>query len=150
MSETESPNAFPAKVVKVVDNFTIVINRGSAEGVKSTQRFLVYALGEELSDPDTGAPLGTLEIVKGVASAKHVQEHMATLVSDETKSHITRRTIRRTDPFSGFKSHIYSSLSAWYPGMEGLGGNVEVIEMPGEDKTMPFEGVNVTDLVKPI
>jgi len=48
--------------------------------------FVVYAEGEELTDPDTGESLGTLEIVRGRAYAKHVQKRLTTLRSRETRS----------------------------------------------------------------
>lgn len=75
-----------AKVVKILNQFEVVINRGSEAGVSENDVFLVYALGEEVKDPDTGESLGKLEIVRGRAKVTHVQETMATLRSIETKS----------------------------------------------------------------
>lgn len=52
------------KVIKVVDDYQIVINRGSESGITLGSRFLIFGGGEELRDPDTGENLGMLEIVR--------------------------------------------------------------------------------------
>jgi hypothetical protein len=71
------------KVVKVLNAFEVVINLGSRDGVSTDDEFVVYAEGEELTDPDTGESLGTLEIVRGQAFAKHVQDKITTLRSKQ-------------------------------------------------------------------
>lgn len=71
------------KVIKVIDNFQIVINRGSEHGISIGDRFLVFGAGEQLSDPDTGESLGMLELVRGKARVVHVQPKICTLASDE-------------------------------------------------------------------
>jgi hypothetical protein len=72
-----------AKVVKVVDKYTIVINAGTDKGVRIGKQFLVVGLGEAIIDPDTKESLGELEIVRGKGRVTHVQERMATLKSAE-------------------------------------------------------------------
>jgi hypothetical protein len=72
-----------AKVVKVIDRYTIVINAGSDKGLGVGKRFLIVGLGETIVDPDTKESLGELEIVRGKARVTHVQERMATLESAE-------------------------------------------------------------------
>ena len=52
--------AWEAKVV-TVDGSTCIINAGSAAGVKSGTRFLIFRKGAELTDPDTGESLGAKE-----------------------------------------------------------------------------------------
>lgn len=84
-----------AKVVKVIDAFRVVINRGRADGVSSGDRYLVYQIGEELTDPDTEESLGRVEIVKGGGEVTHVQERMATV-----ESYRTERVAVRA-PFAG-------------------------------------------------
>jgi curli biogenesis system outer membrane secretion channel CsgG len=49
-----------AKVVMMKDG-QVVINGGSETGVKAGERFVVYRLGEEMTDPDTGESLGAEE-----------------------------------------------------------------------------------------
>ncbi|MEH7850189.1 hypothetical protein [Rhizobium laguerreae] len=86
---------FP-RVIKVIDDYNIVINRGSEHKVALNSRFLVFGAGEQLSDPDTGEDLGVLELVRGKARVTHVQAKISTLTSDEFA--ITpgkKRTIKR-------------------------------------------------------
>ena len=68
-----------AKVAKVLEQASIVINKGSKDGVNVGQNFVLYQPGEEIFDPDNGASLGLLEHVKGRATAIHVQEQMSIL-----------------------------------------------------------------------
>ena len=50
---------FPARVVEIIDEFRVVINRGEKDGVKRGQRFMIYGLGPDLTDPDTGDDLAS-------------------------------------------------------------------------------------------
>jgi hypothetical protein len=78
------------RIVKVINDFDIVINKGSNDGVSEYMNFLVYELGDEIIDPVTNKSLGTLEIAKGKFRVKHIQESLTTLESDEydiEKSH---------------------------------------------------------------
>ena len=73
-----------ARVVYVLnDGMKVVINRGIEQGVKVGDRYLIYALGEEMIDPETEESLGRLEVVKGRGKVVHVQEKMATVESIE-------------------------------------------------------------------
>jgi hypothetical protein len=55
---------FPAKIVSRTDKI-VTINRGDGTGVEKGQLWDVFALGEEMKDPDTGASLGHEEIAAG-------------------------------------------------------------------------------------
>jgi hypothetical protein len=130
-----APRGFPAQVVKLADynGNKLVVNRGSIDGVKLGARFLVYMLSdEELTDPETGEPLGQLEIVRGRGVVSHVQERIATLEPEPVKA--SRRLIHRQNPFS--------ILGA-------LGGREEVIEEP-EQRRGEFDDAHVGDRIKPI
>lgn len=76
---------FPGRVAEVLDEYRFVLNRGRRDGVHESDRFVVYSLGEEITDPETGDSLGHLEITKGTAEVIHVQEKMSTLISADTK-----------------------------------------------------------------
>lgn len=52
---------FPAKVVGYTLGI-VTFNRGSGSGVVEGQSWRVYATGDQMTDPDTGAPLGREEI----------------------------------------------------------------------------------------
>jgi hypothetical protein len=121
------------KVAKVIDEHTLVLTVGRTDGVEVGQRFLVYAIGEEIEDPDSGAPLGRLEIVKGYGKATHVQEQICTISSDMKAA--PSRTIRRT------KTSPYSTLSM-------LAGQEIEETLPPEK--VPFDNPQVGDLARQI
>jgi len=83
------------KVVSVVSPFQIVINAGAEAGLRMKQRVMIYAIGEMISDPDSGEELERLEIVKGTGRIIHLQGKISTVKSDmveETPRHIKRQT----------------------------------------------------------
>lgn len=57
------------RVIKIIDDKTIVINAGENDGIKSGNKFQIYAVGEHVIDPETKEDLGTLNTVKEVVSA---------------------------------------------------------------------------------
>jgi len=57
---------FPPVVTEVTGSGSFVVNRGG-NTVKVDDRFEVFALGDMLVDPDTGADLGRLESTVGIA-----------------------------------------------------------------------------------
>ena len=65
---TETPllspkGTFPAAVVKVIDDYKLVMNRGEQNGIREGQRMMVYRIDdEEILDPHTGESLGFLEL----------------------------------------------------------------------------------------
>lgn len=89
-----------AKVAKILEQGNLVITKGTKDGVKVGQTFIIYQPGEEIFDPDTGGSLGMLELVKGRAEVAHVQESMSILQREQ-------RTPERTKTLS----EIMSTLS---------------------------------------
>ncbi|HEY3398870.1 MAG TPA: hypothetical protein VGM19_14540 [Armatimonadota bacterium] len=93
---------FPATVVKVVDHYHVVINRGAEDGVVNGQRFLIYQVSdEEILDPETGEYLGKLEIVRGSGTVSHLQAKISTVMSDRTREK-TRVVTSRRRPLNGW------------------------------------------------
>jgi len=122
-------------VAKVVDDFTLVLNRGFSHGVKEGARFLIYGLGDEIRDPETKETLGKLEIVRGIGVALHVQESICTVQSAKSRRPApTVRTIKK-DP-----------RGAW----AFLSGEETVEERQGEPSLVPFDNPQVGDIAKPI
>jgi hypothetical protein len=83
------------KVVDIISPFQIILNCGNEDGVINGQRFIIYAIGKVIIDPDTGDDLETLEIVKGKGKIIHLQNKICTLESiefNETPTTVTRRT----------------------------------------------------------
>jgi len=62
------------KVAEIIDEYTVVINRGHEHGVEEDMRFVIYDPGEEIKDPDTGKSLGKFEYVKAKVEVVNVQE----------------------------------------------------------------------------
>lgn len=126
------------KVAKVRNEYSLVLNKGSKDGIKSGQRFLIYSLGEEIIDPDTQKSLGQLEIVKGTGKVTHLQPTMATIQSDmKTPLSKSIRRIKKKDPFG-------------IGGIASMFGTNEVIEETLPTETVPFENPELNDIAKPI
>lgn len=56
---------------------------------------MIYAIGDMITDPDSGEELERLEIVKGIGRVVHLQGKISTVESDvveETPRHIKRST----------------------------------------------------------
>lgn len=60
------------KVIKIIDDETIVINAGSLHGIKEGDKFEIYQDGEEIKDPETGEILGMLDTIKEQVEAVNV------------------------------------------------------------------------------
>lgn len=85
-----------ATVAHVIDKYKVVINRGSDQGVKEGDTYLIYAIGPDLIDPETNESLGPLEVVRGRAVVQHVQEKVSTLETvDFEETPGTRKIIKR-------------------------------------------------------
>lgn len=125
--------AITGKVISIQDDETIVINKGSQDGVSMSCRFLIYNLGEELFDPDTNESLGVLEIVCGVGKPAHIQEKMTTLVTSKTITKKPKKVIKTNDRYSGL-----------------FGTSTVEEEYDPEVITVPFEGVKEGSMVKQI
>lgn len=83
-----------AKVLKVLSDYEIVINIGRDGGVEKGDSVRVYAIGDMITDPETGEEYERLEIVRGNGKVTHVQQKISTVLSSETRPAPTK--IRRT------------------------------------------------------
>lgn len=123
-------NIIAGKVVKVCNDIgAVVINKGFADGVTLNNRFLIYRLGEEIFDPDTGESLGKLELVCGEGKPIHIQEHLTTLSSAKYETQKKKIVVKRNTLI--------------------FGGDVEETYDP-ETIQIPFENVEVGTLVRQI
>lgn len=133
-NNTESQHSFgPPTVAKVVDSYTLVVNRGADQGIKKGMRALVYSLGEELFDPVTRHSLGQLEIVRGTGVVTHVQPLMCTVVSDQVEKGRATKILRRKN----------SSLARAMM----IDGDEEIVETE-PDRRLPFERPELGDRVR--
>lgn len=126
----EHQSARAAFVLHVFDEgYKVAINKGSADGLKIGDRYLVYGMGPQFSDPVTGEDLGELEVVRGRGIVTHVQERMSTLKSTETRIRKSRKRTVET-------------------GVNIFGR--EVIEETPEPEQVPFDSARSGDLAKPV
>lgn len=77
------------RVITVIDSETVVINKGSSDGITQNDKFVIYELLEEFRDPMTEKNLGRLRLKKGTAKIYDIQENMTIIVSNVYKN-ITR------------------------------------------------------------
>lgn len=74
---------YPARILSKLDRI-VTISRGEGSGVSSGQIWEVFALGEELIDPDTGASLGREELKVGQVRITRInpKTSQAEIISD--------------------------------------------------------------------
>ncbi|MEG3436195.1 hypothetical protein V0288_03610 [Pannus brasiliensis CCIBt3594] len=165
---TEKPllspkGTFPAQVVKVIDDYRLVINRGESNGIAEGQRMLVYNTSEEeITDPQTGESLGYLELVRGTGTITFVQEKISILQSDKTNN----RKSRLLELLIDEQSTPTAPPLAKYMQKIVLGSNREEDKKPIAElidrellnklllrelsETLPFENPQIGDSVRPI
>lgn len=95
--------AIEGKVAKILDDQTLVLNVGKAQGVEQGMVFCVYAPVEDVTDPDTGESLGTWEAVKGYVQATHPQDRLAVCRAFSPK------TVRKSEAPEDRGTHTLSS-----------------------------------------
>jgi hypothetical protein len=119
------------KVIKIIDDSTVVINKGLADGIRMDQRFLFYKLGEDIIDPETKENLGKYEIVKGTGCVVNLEENKSTVCSDKVSQRsIARRRIKKPpEYFIGFS-------------------NTEIEEIETEKINLPFHNIEEKDRAK--
>ena len=111
-----------AKVIKIVDDFKLAINKGSDDSITKNDIFIIFEKGEELFDPDTNESLGFLEIPKLKMRVFNIQNKLTLLESMETQT-ITDKKIKKTiKKQSGGKNDLYRRLGVigTVAGMYGL------------------------------
>lgn len=130
-------NLLMGRVVKVIDEYRLVINKGSYDGVTSNDQFLIYHLGEEIFDPDTKESLGVLELVCGEGKPEHIQGHLTTLVTSKRETRQSRKVVRRG-------ANAISAI------ISGLGNEVTEESFDPEVIQVPFDNVDTDCLFKQI
>ena len=138
----ESNTASFAKVANIIDEYTIVINKGASQGIKVGANFLIYGIGDEILDPESGESLGNLELVRGIGTAIHVQDKIS--IIESTKTHKSAPTIRRINKKPNQLNALASLMISRYEHTE------TVEEISGETRMIPFEDVKVGDFVRPL
>lgn len=71
------------KILKILDQYRVVINLGSEHGVNEGMEFIIYEEGEMIKDPETSEDIEKLEIVKGKVRATTIQQKISIAESFE-------------------------------------------------------------------
>ena len=98
-----------AKIVKIVDEYRVAINKGSDDGINKDDMFIIFEKGEELFDPDNNQSLGFLEIPKLKMKVFNIQNKMTLLESAETTIETDRKVKRTIKRYSEGKTGRYTS-----------------------------------------
>lgn len=86
------------RVAKIIDNYTVIINRGAEDGVKVGDTYLIYSLEDnEILDPITQVPLGYLELAKGIGEVTHVQDKLATIQASKLATIQTSKSVEELE-----------------------------------------------------
>lgn len=82
------------KIVKILDEYTLIINAGTDHDVKSGDKFQILdKKGSRVIDPDTNEVLGQLDLVKATVEVSDLQEKMCICSS--------QFSVKVNSPFSG-------------------------------------------------
>ena len=74
------------KIVKIINEYQVVINAGSDELIREGQHLEVFVRGTPIVDPDTGDELGTLDYVKAKLRVINVFPRMSVCENRETET----------------------------------------------------------------
>ena len=70
-------NLYDLRIASIQDDYRVVLNAGSEDGISEDMEFVIFTPGEEIFDPETDESLGHLELVKGRVEVVHVQASMS-------------------------------------------------------------------------
>lgn len=73
------------RVIKIMDSYTILINYGFSKHAQAGDRLRVFIPGEEIIDPVTNRPMGTLDKIKAVVQVITPYEHFSVCQKLSTK-----------------------------------------------------------------
>ena len=73
------------KIAKIIDEYQVVVNAGSNDLIHDDDCLEVYQPGQEVTDPDTGESLGTLDFVKAKLRVVNVFPKMCVCENRETE-----------------------------------------------------------------
>lgn len=117
------------RVVKIIDEYRLVVNSGTEDGIKVNDELEIFVPGKPIIDPETKEDLGTLDYIKARLVVADVFPKMCVCVNAKEES---------TIPFS-----VYSSLFK----TQRLPLNVDVEEISGGYEKVDSK-IKIGDLVR--
>ncbi|MBI2135362.1 hypothetical protein HYU09_05195 [Candidatus Woesearchaeota archaeon] len=74
------------KIIKILDEYRVVIDKGYTDGVEKDTIFIIYSEGEIVEDPETKENLGRIEHVKSKIKPLHIQENFTIMETAEKEA----------------------------------------------------------------
>ena len=65
---------FEYKVIRIVDEYSVLINVGAEDGIAKDDLLEIFSVGTEIKDPETGNTIGTFDTIKAVVVADTVYD----------------------------------------------------------------------------
>lgn len=87
------------KIVKIIDDYTVVINGGKNDDLANDDELIIFSPGEKVIDPDTGLSLGTLDSIKANIYIENALDLMSVCKSSELVTTI-EPLVKFENPFS--------------------------------------------------
>ncbi len=72
------------RIADIVDDYTVVVNLGSTDGVKRTHRYGIFSESDPIEDPETGEKLGRIEYKKAEVKPVKIHDEYSVMETDET------------------------------------------------------------------
>ena len=69
-------NEIKGKIVRILSDSAVVINKGLRDGVKYSMEFIIYEHGDAVADPGTREILEHIELVKERVFVTHIQDRI--------------------------------------------------------------------------
>lgn len=69
---TDKPDAITGRIVRILDDHTVMLNVGSDAGVEGPMRFAIYTPYDTVTDPETGEDLGRYRRRKGAVVVQEI------------------------------------------------------------------------------
>ena len=90
-----------AKIVKIISEYRVVINKGTRQKVSVGDEYLLYYLGaDDIIDPETNENLGKIEYIIGKGKITHVQENMSQLETISKKTINKKKIVKSKSAYS--------------------------------------------------
>ena len=132
------------RVAQVVDIYRLVLNVGKRDGIAAQDKFLIYGLGGEVTDPETNENLGPLELVRGRGIVEHLQDSMCTIQSTmQRQMPGVKKVYQRESATKGIESARMGILSTLDP-------QIQEVEEPPRSVIEPFYSPKVGDFARKI
>lgn len=94
------------QVVKILDEYTLIINAGAKHNIKSTDEFQILDNeGSEVVDPETHDIIGYLDLIKATVEVSELQDKMCICTSKQ-RARFGSKTLESINAVNAFSSKI--------------------------------------------